>query len=92
MIERVLQHPAGQFRQCGTCGREPRHIFSRGFSTRDTLTALNGDPSDRHMLECRCGKHTQRRARLASAVIEWDSLHAQLAMPVRCDVDLGVHA
>lgn len=87
MIERVLQHPAGQFRQCGTCGREPRHIFSSGFSTRDTLTALHGDPSDRHMLECRCGKHTQRRASLAQAIIEWDSLDTSLAPPTARGVD-----
>jgi hypothetical protein len=81
MIERTVSHSTGRFARCRKCGAEPRHIHSRGYSTRDPIVILErAQSSSRHALECRCGARTARHADLASAEAEWGADHAQLAL------------
>lgn len=84
MLERTVRHPSGRFARCRKCGAEPRHIHSRGYSTRDPIVILHqAQSSSRHALECRCGARTTRHADLAGAESEWGADYAQLMLPLR---------
>lgn len=84
MLERTVKHPSGRFARCRKCSAEPRHVHSRGYSTRDPIVILqHAQSSSRHALECRCGARTARHADLAGAEAEWGADYAQLALALR---------
>ena len=84
MLEHLVQHPAGRFARCRKCGAEPRHVRSRGYSTRDPIVILHHATSSvRHALQCRCGAQTGRYPELVSAEAEWGADYAQLALVLR---------
>lgn len=80
MLERHVPTPPGRFSRCH-CGHEPRLIVIHGRSLRETGTPT---PTTRHMLECRCGRHTAKHASVLSAETEWGPLLSQrpLGLPV----------
>lgn len=79
MLERIITHPASRFCPCRVCGGEPRHVLTRGRSSREPFD-IHNLPGIRHALECRCGVRTARYALLATAELEWQVSFAQLAL------------
>lgn len=73
MMQRQIRHPAGTFSLCA-CTNEPRHILVLGRTARET----NSDtPTERHMLECRCGRTTAMHSSLLKAEAEWGPVMSQ---------------
>lgn len=81
MIEHVIQHPAGRFARCRSCGQEPRHVRAAGRSSKEPVQFIGA--GQRHSIECRCGARTARHTILADAETEWGSDYAQLALTLR---------
>lgn len=81
MIQRTIKHLLGYFQVCRVCGREPKHIESRG-RTNCEPQRQPGEPVVRHALECRCGSSTARYASLAMAEGEWGDKWAQQPLPL----------
>jgi hypothetical protein len=73
MIQKQVRHPAGSFSVCA-CGYEPRHILVLGRTARETSSST---PTERHMLECRCGRSTAMHGTLLKAEAEWGPVMSQ---------------
>lgn len=80
MLERHVPTAAGRFAPCRACGAEPRHILTRGRSSREVFD-IHHPVGVRHALECRCGMHTARFAMLTVAEADWNLNFAAHPLP-----------
>lgn len=76
MIQRTMRSIPGYFQTCRTCGREPRHILCSGRTNNEPPRAF-GEPAERHMIECSCGRTSGRFASLTEAERDWGDKWAQ---------------
>lgn len=71
MIQHQRPHQPGTFARCAGCGREPKHVEVRGYSTRDTSSPRGADDVG-HMLECYpCRACTGTVETLDAAIAAW---------------------
>jgi hypothetical protein len=82
MIQRQVTHPAGYFRCCIGCGKEPMHIISHGVTAATPSDPRKPSIGDRHHLECpRCNRRTQSCETLDEADAEWGA-QKQIDLPL----------
>jgi hypothetical protein len=73
-----LTNRAGRFAQCIVCHVEPRHYLNLGRTKDETMRF--DVPSQRHSLECACGRSTGLHTTLERAEIDWGQRHSQLPL------------
>lgn len=85
MFQRMISHPAGTFRLCESCRREPKHYIAAGRAGADPI-AFSGVIGERHILECFCNGAERRTAfhpRLEDAEREWRDRFAVTALALK---------
>jgi len=83
-MQRHKTHAPGRFWPCNECHDEPRHIVTTGRTKKETMQF--DVPTERHSLECGCGRCTGRHVSLAAAEGEWGQRYGQLPLALPAPV------